>query len=477
MSANHAVVVYCKFGNGQLEPAGSGTEVRPGVVLTARHVLYKGDQRASEIQVGWWRSKETDLRQCAAEPGFWEDQTRDVALVRTGRPEGIEDPAFQLSIDKIQQAIDLSGYGFPAISDAGSRPHPELLLAQCGATLHDGCSQANATSFRPSATWQQDRSPAEIDRALSGASGTGLFDGSCLKGIFIGKRPNTDTYDVRCLGALWKNCDAFRAKINEWSPESPLELLLNESLESLPTPVRDELRPLCRPACCNTLDEVLQKILNLLESGQADKDAQILNELARTLFAHALSRIDALPLRNASSEGDCGLVVPTMQLAGAEGFMAAMEERPSEHRSTGTKDPPGTRNLSAPPSASFSKDNPDRFDELEGKMGLDLGNFPDALGRRLNHELASPASTDNTEWRQKLILRILKKKHAKNRFYLSYDKSSDNLDGVIAKVTQDYESLVAVLKLDGSTDLAVELMDAQITLADILTFAEETPQQ
>lgn len=476
MSADHAVAIYCKFGSGQLKPAGSGTEIRPGVILSARHVLYKDGERADEVQVGWWENNGTDLRQCAAEPEFWEDQTRDVALVQTGRPEDIKDPAFQLSVHKIQRAIDLSGYGFPAISDADGRPHPELLLAKCGATLPDGRSLANAPSFEPSATWKKDKSPAELDRALSGASGTGLFDGSCLKGVLIGRRPKTNSYDVCCLGALWEECNAFRAKLNEWSPESPLEPLLNESLESLPAPIHEELRPLCRPGCCRTLDAVLQKILNLLERGQADKDAQILNKLARTLFAHALTRI-ALPPRNSVSQGDCGLVVPTMQLSGAEGFMAAMEERPSEHRPTGTKDPPGTRNLSAPPSASFSKENPDRFDELEGKTGLDLRNFPDALGRRLNHELESPASVDDVEWRRKLILRILKRKHAMNRFYLSYDKSSTNLDQVIDSVAQDYEGHVAVLKLDGGSDLAVDLMDAQITLADILTFVPETPHR
>lgn len=282
MSPDHAVIIYCRFGSGRLCPAGSGTEIRPGVVITARHVLYKEGQVTTEIEVGWWKGNDIDPTRCSAELNFWEVETLDLALLKTDRPANVGEPSFELNLRKMQTATDLSGYGFPAISDDGPRPHPELLLAKCGATLQGGLSQANAPSFKPSATWREGKKPAELDRALSGASGTGLFNGNRLDGVFLGRRPDTESYNIRCLGWLWEECAPFRLKLTEWSPETSLEKSLNEALDSLPGEVRDELRPLSRPACCNKLDNVLQEILRLLEEGQSESDAQTLNRLART---------------------------------------------------------------------------------------------------------------------------------------------------------------------------------------------------
>ncbi len=472
MSAYHAVVIYCGFGADEPTPAGSGTEIRPGVVLTARHVLYRNGERARTLKVGWWRD-EGNIITREAGPELWDDEGRDIALLKTDRPQDdVGEPTFSLRTEPISTVLTLGGYGFPVVSDMKQMPYPQLLTGDCGSALQNGRIQLPLT-FDPSDSWAKGRTPEEIDAALKGASGAGLFDGTTLAAIFLQKHRNSQTYEARTVDSLMRDTSGFRAELNALGPETPLDSAAREALDALQATTRAKLQEFIKPTCCNTLDMVLDKIRTLLKENTHPRDATKLDALARVLVARFLSTAQGFPPVLSMGTETSGFDVPTMQMVGAEVFMAASENRPTEHRLTGTQDPPGKGNLNAPPPKSFSKEDKDDFADLEGRLGRDLDLFSDVTASVLNRLVGAVATIDDRESRRVLIVTELRAEYTDRRFYLAYPDKTDGLDEAIDRTATDFEGLVPVLRLNTSDPLAKELCKPLLTLAKILTIGEK----
>lgn len=255
--------------------------------------------------------------------------------------------------------------------------------------------------------------------------------------------------------------------------KKPLKTAVDTALTSIPMPLRERLQiAVDEIECCKSLDKALQEILDGSKDAPSESDRTRLNTLARCLFAQYLSSLNVISPAQLSARNG-GHIVPTGHISAAEAFIAAAEGRVPEYNQDGTGDPPGKRNLNAPPPKSFSREEePDEFAELEGRLGTDLVRFKEATARALNRRTGYLLSTENRDYLRKAIVAKLKRNYSDRRFYLAYETSIEGLERAIETIEQDYEGLVPVLKMNSEDAFAEDLFDPLHTLADILSLEE-----
>lgn len=428
-----AVRILCDFGEG-LNDAGTGVAIRGGLVLTARHVLYKEESRASSVALVWtYSSDPTPLAVQIAEG--CECPQSDLALLCSERPPSdIECLPLVKFARNIPLGEEFLGDGFPIATDAiGSGATQKKCTLECMFISTDEGFMTLRFDERSrfSQRFLTRATPQQIDRAFAGASGTGLFDRQQrLAAIFLARAHinMTDKKGISIATALEK----FGSVIFN-TPECEK---ITEEIKEISTSIPG-LGDITEMEALAALDEINRVI--------SETTMASCQRLACLVVARACDREEVNEIQTLLDEEAQVIDVLTTKFGGVERRIASAEDRPV-----------AWRDLKADPIAEYRLvDPPDA-----GIDGVPVGtDFIGAVGVDLNHRLDSPFSgaPENNQQMADLMGEVifeLNERITENepRYYYAVRYNDSQVDTRAEKVANQFDGLVPFFRLQNPLD-------------------------
>lgn len=422
-----AVRVLCDFGNG-VRDAGTGVAIRGGIVLTARHVLYDGENLAQAIELVWASSSDQEDPLPANVMEGCECGRLDVTLLYCERPplDIGRLPQAVLATEITRQAPNLVGDGFPVLTDeSGIGSAPTKHTIDCTFFSTDSSRLVLKISESCSASYLNERSAEEIDRALAGASGTGLFDDrERLAAVFLARAHKNTTHVLAV--PISEILDAFGQNLQ---PRPLSEKLMREIMEL--SGAIEGLQDILR---MDTLDALRE-----IEKALSDQNLDDCRRLACLVFAYGCDAEEVAGIRTALETKNSIIDVHTTRFGGAERRIAGAEDRPVSWSE-----------LKADPRAEYRlMDAPDA-----GISGVPEGtDFIGALGVDLNQRLDEPFSgapekAQMTDLMDE-VLYELNRRHEQDepKYYYAARYNNTQVDTRARQVSERFQGLVPFLRL------------------------------
>lgn len=434
-----AVRIRCDFGGG-LDDAGTGVAIRGGLVLTARHVLYKGEELARSVALVWTYSSEQRDELPAQRVEGCECPESDLAVLfcKTPPHDIATLPPVEFSRD-VSTGAKLLGDGFPILTDAsGSGGTQEKCTLECDFISSDKgfmtLSFNQASRFSRKFLEDAKKAPKpehKVDRAFAGASGTGLFDQKQkLAAIFLARlhENTTDTKAAFITTALEK----FGSVIFN-TPECNR---ITEEIKRISKGIPEihDISEIGTLAALSKIEQVL-----------SERTLASCHRLACLVVARGCDREEIHNIQSLLDDRAHVIDVLTTKFGGVERRIASAEDRPV-----------AWRDLKADPLAEYRLvDAPDA-----GIDGVPVGtDFIGAIGVDLNHRLDDPfvGAPENNEQMHELMADVISELKARleerePRYYYAARNNDEQINTRVDQVSQKFEGLVPFFRLQKPPD-------------------------
>ena len=422
-----AVQVRSHFGDGVSPKLGTGVAIRRGLVLTARHVLYKKDgRRATSVELKWWKS-DSDWEPAEIVEGCACPDS-DLALLRCDSPPpDIADlPLVGVSREP-GNGTDLWGDGFPFLTDGTTQGKYTL---ECS---YKGTDQGfMVLRFSPDETFSKkflrNKTATEIDRAMAGASGTGLFDDQGrLAGIFLANQHrNTPDKKAAFIATALEKFGTVMCPVPECEKITEQIKVVSKNIPDLAGTDIAEMDVLA----------ALEKIKEVISASTETS----CKKLACLIVARACDREEIDAIKTQLDEPASVIDVHTTKFGGVERRIASAEDRPAKWREV-KRDPIAEYRLEEPPDPGI--DGAPEYMDFIGRVGVDL-----------NFKLEEPYSSkpENNEQMDGLIKAVISELTAdlgagKPRYYYAARYNDNQVDTRVTQVKDKFEGLIPFFRL------------------------------
>jgi len=429
-----AVRVLCDFGEGPKD-AGTGVAIRDGLVLTARHVLYKEEKLARSVTLIWtYSSAQSDPLPAQKAEGC-ECSKSDLAVLRCDTPpHDIATLPIVAFAQEVLPGAKLLGDGFPILTDSsGSDGTQEKCTLECNFI---GSNEGFMTLMfnqgsRFSQNFKETKTADEVDRAFAGSSGTGLFDqDQRLSGVFLARlhKNTTDTKAAFITTALAK----FRSVIFNTPECDRITQEIERISENVP-----ELHDITEIETLAALSKIGQVV--------SERTRASCHRLACLVVARGCDREEIQNIKSLLDDRAHVIDVLTTKFGGVERRIASAEDRPV-----------AWRDLKADPLAEYRLvDAPDA-----GIDGVPVGtDFIGAIGVDLNHRLDDPfvGAPQNNEQMHELMADVISELKARleerePRYYYAARNNDKQINTRVDQVSKKFEGLVPFFRLQNPPD-------------------------